>query len=88
MINELPGTDAGIAHLRAGRADNRLVASHVGTSVATTDQEVRSSNPFGRALTILALTSTNGRGRDRFPVFDIDHDPRTRMACTVRSISP
>ena len=27
-----------------------------------TDQKVRGSNPFGRALVILALTSKNGQG--------------------------
>ncbi len=39
-----------------------LVATHVGVSVPTTDQKVRGSNPFGRTIVTLALTSRNGQG--------------------------
>ena len=40
----------------------RPVTGHVGASAPTTDQKVGGSNPFGRTIVALALTSANGQG--------------------------
>jgi hypothetical protein len=61
-VHELQRTIAGDARSGPPHATVAQQAGYVGVSVATTDQKVRGSSPFGRARPSLVLTSMNGQG--------------------------